>query len=1409
MSNKHKPWPKQTVQQQKVATGGGSSTTARGLNPRLEMVNPLQLEREERERDGTPATTAQPSLSTVQQWAAKLEAARTSVLDVPTTPTHPTSPTTAVPTSAGPTLSMADLQLPTNDAGPTVSAAVSVLRPVVPAGTSHNFSLSEQTGGDSLRPILLSANLDAKPLTTVSTSEIQRLESAVGEASAKIGADSRHWRTLLPVGDVKDQILGRIRSKLASTVTLETMENWTDSAFLIALRKAFPDSLRPRIFSDWGTLTQTLQTAAQSFNPRRAEDVQTLVEVVQPAFKQLEQEEADGGVSKTQRFSQTAKQFAEFIGSAKGSASPKQFFRERLLGRVTGMTEKQCSALELVILIWDTWFEIDNIATLSAKVGLRYEWAFVGGPPVAPRDTDSTRGKAQQLGQSGSKRKHEQSPSSDSHGRKKSQSSGQQPRCTGCGRNGHTWHDCWGRSTRPPGFNENPHVAWKDSEAGRAWIANQRGPQDVLRFPESLKPSNYDNRKPKPTKGTQLLNALAVDDVMCTVTINTPSEPILTLCLLDTGCNQGNWGSKTLGDKLEASGLQRTACTNVVYSCLGGSQTCSSCFTVDVICKQACRETSFPITINIIDMIHHDLIVGRDTIIHYNLLEPTAPPAVEALVTTVGSREATAQPNMVDAAQTGPTVVRVPKSEFLDYLVDDSEDPCDPLEPVHFWEPEAASGTIEEIQIFGPDELQGRLRSLVRDFHMVFRKELESNSSSVGIPPMEIIVDEPAWEADPQGRTAPRVLTLQKQAFLEKQIKILLERGIIQRSYASAYSHPTMAAKQGAAPGEYRFCLDFRLLNKFTKSIMAWGLPNIRSLFQRLGAKRARYFAVLDLTSGYHQIPLAQNSRRFTAFMTFMGLFEFVKVPFGLKGAPAYFQRMMETKVLVGLVHNQCEVYIDDIIVFGRTEDEFIGNLRAVLECLKRCNIKASPKKTRLGLSEVSYLGHVVNSDGVSFSAEKKLEVYKTPRPSSHQEMKSFLGVANYFRLHIEHYATKEAPLQAMITSYKPSKLLQWDDHSNEAFQVLLKAINDCPRLHFIEDDGEVYLQTDASDYGIGGYLFQKRGPGPEDEVPIAFVSKALTKSQREKWATNEKEAYAIFYALTELEYLIRDIPFVLQTDHRNLTFINSAGSPRVLRWKLAIQEYDFQLEYIEGESNQIADHFSRDLAAKYERKDAPAVDTAVIAAMEDVVIPHEKYQLISQVHNGNVGHWGVERTMANLAARGERWEGMRLHVRTFCHRCPVCQKIRAQSPLVVTTPFTLAKYEPMERLNIDTVGPLPIDKNGNQYIIVIIDCFTRFVELYPAKTTTAESAAEALLHHIGRYGAPCDLQSDNGSQYVNETIQAFLDLIGTEHMLTLAYSHEENGMVERCNKAVMDHLRALMIRINTTSAADSEFYCK
>ena len=211
-----------------------------------------------------------------------------------------------------------------------------------------------------------------------------------------------------------------------------------------------------------------------------------------------------------------------------------------------------------------------------------------------------------------------------------------------------------------------------------------------------------------------------------------------------------------------------------------------------------------------------------------------------------------------------------------------------------------------------------------------------------------------------------------------------------------------------------------------------------------------------------------------------------------------------------------------------------------------------NPATCRFGISEIEYVGHVIDPTGLSFSKDKREKVRMFPKPTNCKHVKQFLGLVNYFRDHVAHISVLMRPMQQMILKYEKARRVEWTPEAEDSFEKIKNAIADAAKLYFVDDDiakNPVILEVDACDYGIGAYLYQMQDG---QEHPIQFISKALNTTQL-KWATGEKEAYAIFYGIKKLRPLLRDIYFTLRTDHKNLTYINESASAKVNRWKLEL----------------------------------------------------------------------------------------------------------------------------------------------------------------------------------------------------------------------------------------------------------------
>jgi transposase InsO family protein len=1038
-----------------------------------------------------------------------------------------------------------------------------------------------------------------------------------------------------------------------------------------------------------------------------------------------------------------------------------------------------------------------------------------------------------------------------------SKSNGKSQQCEGCGRQNHLRTAC--KLKDHPEFNKEGN--WAGSAAAKAckkagmkalpystYISKKpwKGAPPLkkegkVETKESYKKAllNSLQSKPTPVYDSTIDTYLSYDAHHLT-TARPNNHCLHAKALIDTGSLQANYMSSDLAQRLTERDPRQSherggskpyyhKCTTVCSGLGNCTKTLGGISAYITFCKELDTiHDAVLLDFQILDT-PYDVIIGLPTIVQYDLTRkfsdkfctelqepfrkicPGTTQTVECNVTPDMRTPTPAPPSFPWAAEAGTgdrTVYKCTTTganptdelqlllltehrkhirELLEYEPDGDEFDESYIEPP--WDtPITSAKAVDIVGIHGPPYLQEQIRQLIIEYDDVFCEAVRPEPAR--IPPMEIEVDSTLWERN-CNRGPPRPLNHDKQLEVKRQVEKMLELKVIKPSTASEYSHVLLTPKP---EGKWRFCIDYVRANNACAP-RAWPIPNIGEMLNRIGAIKPRYFAKMDMTSGYHQAPLHENSHKISAFICFMGIFEWNRVAMGLKGAPAYFQQMMATVVLAGLMYIVCELYIDDVIIPATSEDDFLERTRKVLQRFREYNVTANPKKCSFGMQEVEYVGHVINEHGLSFSKEKLQKVLDFPEPKTMKEMKQFLGLVNYFRDHVRNHSTVVKPLHQMVKQYDKRKVLQWTPEGREAFTQIKELTGNCPTLYFLDPTAEVVLQTDASDYGIGSYLFQLRDG---KELPTRFFSKSLSGPQL-NWSVPEKEAYAIWYSIKEFSHLVRDIHFTVQTDHKNLTFINMSGSAKVKRWKLDLQEYDCTVSYITGEQNARADALSR-LCTNH--KESHALNTLI--EEEKGKIPRDVYKLISGVHNSNVGHHGVDRTLAKLGKQNHQWLYMRQHVKQFIRQCPCCQMMSYVKIPIQTHLFTTASYDPMDVLNIDTIGPITSDESGTKYILTVICCFTRFVELYPISDTTATQAALALMQHIGRYGCPRLIRSDRGSQFVNETISELFQMIGTEHVLTMAYSKEENAIVERANKEIMRHLRAIVFHKKSSRAWSS-----
>jgi transposase InsO family protein len=705
--------------------------------------------------------------------------------------------------------------------------------------------------------------------------------------------------------------------------------------------------------------------------------------------------------------------------------------------------------------------------------------------------------------------------------------------------------------------------------------------------------------------------------------------------------------------------------------------------------------------------------------------------------------------------------------------------------------------------ITGTGTLNDRLRVLVDQHRQLFSKVLRRTAAL--LPALTLEMPDPFLWDIPANRGMCRPLTSERQAAVNEFLAKMLAADVIEESEAETFSQVHLVPKP---PNGFRFTVDYRALNNCTRINAGFPLPNIGELLQRLGQQKATVFGKLDLTHGYWQLELDKASRSKAAFIANNKRYQPKRVFMGLKSAASYFQGHIASTVLGRFVGSICEVYIDDIIIWGKDEDDFLRNCDTIFLQLRKFNLIVNPDKVHLGLPKIEFLGHLLSPYGLTMSEDRIQKVVDFAKPKTVTEMQSFIGVVNYFHRFIPNHALIVHELHEMVKrthegergrdkKYSISKgknkhlNLLWSREAEAAFENTKKCIFECPTLFFLRDNDKLLVFTDACDYGIGAVCCAER-----DGLlyPIIFMSHSLSPTEM-RWSTYEKEAYAIFRAFKEFALYIRDRQFLLLTDHKNLTLAGSlTSSAKVQRWRMFMQDYDFEVKYIPGEENVAADALSR-FVNKNRRIETEEASDVTLGFLQEVKITQEQRDKIKSVHNVEIGHHGVDRTCHLL--RRDPWPSMRQHVSIYIKECAICQKLSQRDTRLTTYPFTLSRLRPGELIYLDTIGPLPDSFTGYntrpyKYIAVFVDAFTRFVTLIPTLTLEAAEAVQMLQNFFSTQ-TPEAVTTDSGSQFKNEQVTEFLRSIRVKLHHTLPYSKEENGMVERMNKEVMRHLKALV----------------
>ena len=420
--------------------------------------------------------------------------------------------------------------------------------------------------------------------------------------------------------------------------------------------------------------------------------------------------------------------------------------------------------------------------------------------------------------------------------------------------------------------------------------------------------------------------------------------------------------------------------------------------------------------------------------------------------------------------------------------------------------------------------------------------------------------------SDEPVRSKPYPVPYSMRESLKKDIDDMIKMGVIRESN-SPYASPVVVVKK--KDGSNRVCVDYRKLNKLTV-FDPEPMPAAVDLFQKLNGDK--YFSKIDLSKGYWQVTIPEADVSKTAFVTPDGSYEFLKMPFGMVNSAATLKRGMK-KLLKGM--KNVEFYWDDILVHTRTWEEHLKTLRELFKRLALAGMTIRPSKCIFGADSVDFLGHQLQQGLIGLHEDNVDKIRKAPRPSTKKQVRSFMGLAGYYRDFIPNFAAVAAPLSDLTRKGQPSKV-EWGDAQEKAYQTIKILLTSEPILRLPDPEKTFVLRTDASDYGIGAVLMQEH----EGKLfPICYASKKLSDTEL-NYSTIEKECLAVVWGIKRFHMYLYGVCFVLQTDHEPLKYMNSAKftNNRLMRWAVFLQSYNMKVEAIKGSDNVGADYLSRAL---------------------------------------------------------------------------------------------------------------------------------------------------------------------------------------------------------------------------------------
>jgi hypothetical protein len=674
-------------------------------------------------------------------------------------------------------------------------------------------------------------------------------------------------------------------------------------------------------------------------------------------------------------------------------------------------------------------------------------------------------------------------------------------------------------------------------------------------------------------------------------------------------------------------------------------------------------------------------------------------------------------------------------------------------------------------------------------------------------------------------------------AELRKYIDENLAKNFIRHSKSPAGA-PILFVKK--KDGSLRMCVDYRGLNKVTKK-NRYPLPLISGLLEQLG--RARIFTKIDLRGAYNLVRIKEGDEWKTAFRTRYGHFEYNVMPFGLTNAPAVFQHMMND-IFREHLDDFVVIYLDDILIFSKNEEDHEKHVRIVLEKLRERGLYAKLEKCLFHQTEMEFLGFIATTEGLKMDPKKVEAIMSWEAPKTVRDVQCFLGFANFYRIFIKNYSQVAAPLTRLTCKDK----LEWGPQAEKAFQTLKMAFTTAPILVHPDFAKAFYLETDASDFALGAVLSQMGGDGKLH--PVAFYSRKFSAAEI-NYEIHDKELLAIVDSFQEWRHFLEGAahPVTVYTDHKNLEYFMTSRvlNRRQARWNMSLSRFDFVIMYRPGKQQGLSDALSRRsyLAPKIGeaafdqqcatllkpehfrictvsvQMDADFLNQVRAATLKDSVainikqrddddkfkvegdllyfeerlyIPKgpTRLRVLQSRHDfPAAGHFGYNKTL-ELISRDFWWPQMWKDVKDFVLSCDICSRSKnpRHRPHGLLQPLPIPR-RPWSSVSMDFITDLP-PSNSFDSIFVVVDRLTKMAHFIPCKkTSSSEDTAKLFLDNVYRYhGLPDDIVSDRGTQFVSRFWRSLFEALKVDIKLSSAFHPQTDGQTERVNQVLEQYLQ-------------------